>query len=172
MPICKKCGSPFPNKLVINGKSISLKRRKFCPNCSPPNQHNRIDLAQKQERGAPTQPGRKTCRRCGRMLDIQSQFYAQANGQPMSWCKECVNQRTKERKKANKLKAVEYKGGKCQRCGYSKCMSALEFHHIDGDTKEDILSVLARRTFDKMMPELDKCILVCVNCRREIHDQA
>jgi hypothetical protein len=78
----------------------------------------------------------------------------------------------KRAEKANKLKAVEYKGGRCQRCGYSKCLSALEFHHIDGDTKEDILSVLARRTFDKMKPELDKCILLCVNCHREIHDHA
>ena len=32
--------------------------------------------------------------------------------------------------------AVDHKGGKCERCGYMKCIDALEFHHID-DTKKD-----------------------------------
>lgn len=27
--------------------------------------------------------------------------------------------------------AIAYKGGKCQCCGYDKCIQALEFHHID-----------------------------------------
>lgn len=35
-----------------------------------------------------------------------------------------------------KLKAIEYKGGKCQICGYNKCTGALEFHHLD-PTKKD-----------------------------------
>ena len=26
---------------------------------------------------------------------------------------------------------VDYKGGKCERCGYDKNISALEFHHLD-----------------------------------------
>ncbi len=171
MPTCQKCGSHFPNRITVDGKAINTAGRKFCLECSPLGQRNRIDLTKEQRRGPPTIQGLKTCLHCGRTLDIQSHFYAQWNGKPMSWCKECVNQRTKDRKRANKQKAVEYKGGKCQRCGYSKCLSALEFHHVDGEAKEEILSVLARRTFDKMKPELDKCILVCVNCHREIHDE-
>lgn len=27
--------------------------------------------------------------------------------------------------------AIAYKGGKCQICGYDKCVGALEFHHLD-----------------------------------------
>lgn len=34
-----------------------------------------------------------------------------------------------------KLKLVELKGGKCEKCGYSKNLSALEFHHIDSSNK-------------------------------------
>jgi hypothetical protein len=30
-----------------------------------------------------------------------------------------------------KLKAVEYKGGKCIICGYNKSIRALQFHHLD-----------------------------------------
>jgi len=25
---------------------------------------------------------------------------------------------------------LQYKGGRCQRCGYDRCMDALEFHHL------------------------------------------
>jgi hypothetical protein len=32
----------------------------------------------------------------------------------------------------NKL-FVEYKGGKCQKCGYDKCERALTFHHRNPD---------------------------------------
>jgi hypothetical protein len=70
----------------------------------------------------------------------------------------------------NKRKAVEYKGGQCQRCGYSRCMAALEFHHISGG-KDFNPARLKSRHFDKIKPELDKCILVCGNCHREIHEE-
>lgn len=41
-------------------------------------------------------------------------------------------------RKREKLKkdAIEYKGGKCQICGYDKCDSALEFHHLDPSQKD------------------------------------
>ena len=39
-------------------------------------------------------------------------------------------------RKRTKELLVEYKGGKCESCGYDKCIEALEFHHIDESTKE------------------------------------
>lgn len=49
--------------------------------------------------------------------------------------KEAKNTPKKELKKSyykrTKEKLIEYKGGKCQVCGYNKCASALEFHHLD-----------------------------------------
>jgi hypothetical protein len=35
----------------------------------------------------------------------------------------------KKRIKAQKIKAIEYKGGKCEICGYNKCIRSLCFHH-------------------------------------------
>jgi len=32
--------------------------------------------------------------------------------------------------------AVEYKGGKCEVCGYDRCADALEFHHNDSIGKK------------------------------------
>ena len=69
----------------------------------------------------------------------------------------------------NKLRAVYYKGGKCQLCGYNKSIRALQFHHIDPNEKDFGISG-GTKSFEKMKPELDKCILVCSNCHCEIHD--
>jgi hypothetical protein len=68
-----------------------------------------------------------------------------------------------------KAKAIEYKGGKCVLCGYSKCNAALEFHHLDKATKGFGLAKGGRiRSWESIAKELDKCILVCSNCHREL----
>ena len=49
-------------------------------------------------------------------------------------------------------------------------MGALEFHHLDPTKKDFSISHLKRFTFNQIVTsELDKCILVCSNCHREIH---
>ena len=69
-----------------------------------------------------------------------------------------------------KIKAVEYKGGACQHCGYNRCIEALEFHHLDETTKSfPIGSRMASYTWDRLREELDKCIMLCANCHRELH---
>ena len=66
--------------------------------------------------------------------------------------------------------AVEYKGGRCKTCGYDRCIDALEFHHINLSKKEFGISEKGyTRSWKKVMEELDKCIMVCANCHRELH---
>ena len=68
-----------------------------------------------------------------------------------------------------KAKAIEYKGGKCVLCGYDRCNAALEFHRLDKKAKGFGLSRGGRiRSWESMKKELDKCILVCANCHREV----
>jgi len=75
------------------------------------------------------------------------------------------------RKKVKEL-AIEYKGGSCQKCGYNKCNAALEFHHLDPSEKDFSISASGNtRGWELIKKELDKCILVCANCHREIHDE-
>lgn len=71
--------------------------------------------------------------------------------------------------KIRKLKAIEYKGGKCIKCGYSECIAALEFHHRDPTEKEVQWNQLRKRSWCKIIKELDKCDLLCANCHREEH---
>ena len=66
--------------------------------------------------------------------------------------------------------AVAYKGNKCERCGYDRCADALEFHHLDPSAKEFNLSGKGQTLgWERVKTELDKCIMVCANCHREIH---
>ena len=75
-----------------------------------------------------------------------------------------------KRRKQNKLLLVEYKGGKCECCGYDKCIAALDFHHLDPTTKES-KNLGTTVAIEKQKIEADKCILVCANCHREIHHE-
>lgn len=68
-----------------------------------------------------------------------------------------------------KQRCVESFGGKCGICGYSKCISALEFHHTDPTIKESQISLSNTRKWERVVSELKKCVMVCSNCHREIH---
>lgn len=85
-------------------------------------------------------------------------------------CKTCEIERVSLQRKELKIKAVEYKGGKCVECGYHKCIAALEFHHTDPTVKEKNIAKYSTRQWEAVKLELDKCILVCANCHREIHE--
>jgi len=102
----------------------------------------------------------KTCEKEG-----QEHFY-----KSQAWyCKNCWNVRTAQRSKNNvKILKEEY-GGKCTKCGYNKCMDALQFHHVDPTKKEFSLGLARQKNLDKLRKEMDKCILVCSNCHIEIH---
>lgn len=78
----------------------------------------------------------------------------------------------KKRRQKLKLMAIEYKGGKCSKCGYNKCIGALEFHHLDPSKKDfGISNGGITRSWEIIKEELDKCALVCSNCHSEIHEE-
>ena len=82
---------------------------------------------------------------------------------------EYLKQAVAKRRRKIKEFAVDYKGGKCQICGYSKCIWALDLHHLDPRTKEFAIGEKGyTRSWEVVKREVDKCILVCANCHREI----
>lgn len=70
-----------------------------------------------------------------------------------------------------KEKACLYKGGKCEICGYDKVLGALCFHHKNPSEKEFSFGKRTHSDFDLLKEELDKCMLLCVRCHAEIHDE-
>lgn len=76
----------------------------------------------------------------------------------------------KRRRHRIKEELVNYKGGKCEICGYNKCIAALDFHHLDPKEKDfGIAQSSSYKNMNILKSEIDKCILVCANCHREIH---
>ena len=76
---------------------------------------------------------------------------------------------TKRRKRLKEM-AIERKGGKCELCGYHNDFAALEFHHKDSSKKDFGLSTRGlTRSWSKITAEVDKCMLLCANCHREVH---
>ncbi len=74
------------------------------------------------------------------------------------------------RREKVRLMAVTHKGGRCQVCGYERCIEALEFHHLDPTQKDFGISHKGyTRSWEKVKEEVDKCILLCANCHREVH---
>lgn len=86
-------------------------------------------------------------------------------------CRQCNTDAVTRRRKKIKQMAVEYMGGKCSRCAYDKCIAALEFHHLDPSEKDFALGNKGHtRSWDRVVLELNKCILLCANCHREVEN--
>lgn len=107
------------------------------------------------------------CAKCGD--DNSTNFYRYKNGRISSWCKRCHNDYSVARFRRYKSEAVAYKGGKCEICGYDKCLGSLDFHHKDSSEKDPKWELMRNWKFDKVKDELDKCTLLCKNCHGEVH---
>lgn len=104
------------------------------------------------------------CQVCGRVYDYHHSATA---GHTKIKCNSCL---VNERRIKIKEKSLEFKGGKCEICGYSKSKRALSFHHVNGK-KEFSLSGSHCRKWESIVAELNKCMLVCANCHMELHEK-
>lgn len=157
--ICASCNESFPCRVIIAGKQKNLCHRKLCLKCNPFKSGMRYG-ERKNKRKQEVVVSR--CNSCGREFN-----YICGNGYTKSKCSSCS---TKRRRDKRRFASIEYKGGKCCRCGYSRCLSALDFHHRDQSQKEFSMAGNYTRSWEAVKKELDKCDLICSNCHREIHD--
>lgn len=77
--------------------------------------------------------------------------------------------RLKNLRKELKQKGVDFLGGKCQNCGYNKCIAALDFHHPTQNEKTDKFFKKCESTWEFMKEQIKNCILLCATCHREHH---
>ena len=75
----------------------------------------------------------------------------------------------KRRRQKIRHDLIELHGGKCSKCGYSKCEAALEFHHKD-PTQKHFSVATSSKSWELIKEEADKCTLLCANCHRETHN--
>lgn len=84
-------------------------------------------------------------------------------------CKRAAYQQRK-RDAIVKLRNEYKKGLVCVDCGENH-PATLDFHHLDPSTKRyRIASAITRATnWDKVLAEIEKCIVLCSNCHRKRH---
>jgi hypothetical protein len=83
-------------------------------------------------------------------------------------------ERVKEREKNNREALKQYIGGtyKCKHCGFEHPTSApFDFHHINPDEKEGEIGRLVHGSLEKLLREVDKCVLLCATCHRLEHER-
>ena len=111
----------------------------------------------------------KECKSCGeeKPLDNYYKHPHRADGR-VSDCKECYKEDMNRRKRALKQEAIAYKGGACEHCGGVFHPAVYDFHHLD-PAEKDFSMGSKSCSLDKVVDELDKCILLCSNCHRMEH---
>lgn len=141
---CEHCGVEFLAKLLIEGKTRSLYRRRFCLACSPFGSHNTAKVPLGTLSSA-------------ELLEVRRQ---RRNAKTYRY--------QKEQRKSRKAELIEARGGRCEECGYAQAPTALEFHHRSAGTKEfQISSGNVSRA--RSWAEAAKCDLLCANCHRRRH---
>ena len=69
-----------------------------------------------------------------------------------------------------KARAIGHMGGHCQGCRRAGPMAVFEFHHVDARTKDFGIGEDGRvRSWELIIAELAKCVMLCANCHREVH---
>lgn len=166
--LCLNCKREFPGYVVVEGRKRNLQHRKYCLDCSPFGSGLKRRLPgderpYKRTRAREAEFGdRLSCLECGRVY-----IYERDKGHNTVACNSCNANR---KRMAMKERAVAYKGGQCQRCGYSKCLRALHFHHKERQSKEFGIGAKMSWKWERIIAELDKCTLLCSNCHCEVHE--
>ena len=165
--ICKKCNQEFDT--ILRGETwredISCNRH-YCFNCLPFKAKANVLSLERIPNS-----NEKHCKKCN-TIKLKTDFTSYKNG-ISGYCKECRRTDAYKIAKINKEWVVNLKGGCCEKCGYSKSLNALEFHHIDRNKKDLTISGsnLTKKNMEKIKIEIEKCILLCANCHRELHEE-
>ena len=111
------------------------------------------------------------CPKCKRIL-YKDSFYkvkGKHKYRLMKWCIDCNKRHVNTALRKYKIDIVKYMGGKCKFCGYNKCIHSLDIHHINPEHKDPNFKQMRKILRNDLKKELEKCVLICANCHREIH---
>ena len=104
--------------------------------------------------------------RCGHCGETEpTKFY----GRKRTVCGACHNRYTLQAGQNKRLRAINHRGGKCELCGFDKFHCSLDFHHIDPSFKSPKYSSLRGWSWERILLELENCILLCKNCHAAVH---
>ena len=157
--ICTICGKEF---------DAIKSTKKYCSTeCA--NLARRIRYAEQKKQPKPLNQRSNNCpeRACLICEKIFKPKTAAANQRQC--CYDCMPDGTQLTRGDFLAKIKISRGGACEKCGYHNCLKALEFHHLD-PTKKDFTISNEYFKLKDAVEESKKCILLCSNCHRELHD--
>ena len=70
---------------------------------------------------------------------------------------------------SNKIRLINELGGKCEQCGTTNIFHLI-FHHKSGEEKEFNIGSRCNGSYNTLLKEVKKCILLCHNCHEKHHD--
>jgi hypothetical protein len=127
---------------------------------------NKFDIKSKHTSFKDSNPIYHKCNTCGETDPLNF------NGHKKTQCKKCQNPKTypkvKEWRKNTKLKLIEGFGSVCSCCGLIDSPLVYDFHHLDPNEKDFSLSSKVK-SWDVIVNEANKCIMICSHCHRKIH---
>lgn len=172
------------SEFVLNGKTVKeLQNLYNCTRSKIYTFKRKYNLIGKtpNSRRIDIEDGLKVCKSCKTEKPL-SEFYS--NGRHSSGrvkykpsCKLCETGKVSKQKQYRINTIIQEHGReyKCELCGYDKNYAAIEFHHIDSNTKEfskaDIPTATSLEKIRELLKyELPKCAILCANCHREFHN--
>ena len=150
---CEKCGK----EILEDYRKDKSKKQRFCSiKCARgfSTKNKRKEINKKVSKKL-TKNIKNFCEICGKEISHK-------NNQKL--CKDCKPSfrkydnkyyYVKDYRKKIKQKAVDYKGGKCEICGYNFCNRALVFHHLDESKKDFTISRNCNRKWEYTKKELN-----------------
>ena len=155
------------NKCVVCGKEFEAIKstKKYCSiDCQNAMRRQKYAERERIPKDITYKGEEKKCLICGKIF-----FPKTAMANQRSCCYDCMPDGIQLTRGAFLGKIKQLRGGKCVRCGYDKCLKALEFHHVDPTKKDFNISNDHFKLVDAIN-ESKKCILICSNCHKEFHE--
>lgn len=89
-----------------------------------------------------------------------------------SRCRNCQRKVNRQRYEHHRklIDEIKLKRG-CERCGWKEAAVALDFHHKEPSGKDFHISQKVQCKMEKLMAEIEKCIVLCANCHRITHEE-
>lgn len=103
------------------------------------------------------------CGQCGET--DPSKFY----GHKRRMCGPCHNAYNIKNGQDKRLRAIKELGGRCISCGFDRFSCSLDLHHKDRKGKDPNYRSMRGWSWQKILLELKKCVLLCKNCHAAIH---
>lgn len=192
--LCRKCNNDLPLTLeyFTTRKTDKTGFSRYCKNCiNKEKQEKRLEKRKISNKGGivPGEEGRR-CSICKNIYPSNDTYFGKHKGNKSgldSFCKECRRNRNlnnfykasdkwktthekNKKEKQQKIKEIKEQSGGCAKCN-EKRTHLLDFHHIDPNQKDFQIGQGELKGWDKILKEIEKCILLCKNCHADFHYQ-